>query len=75
MGNVFIKNGRVNTMPNYDKKNSESKEKKSSYTEEEKDVQLESLRNQLDKIKKEKMDLENKEHTIQNLINKITQGE
>lgn len=69
MQKVFIKNGEVHAMVN------DSQKSKDDYTAEEKDVQLESLRTQLDKVKREKMELENKEHTIQNLINKLTQGE
>jgi len=49
--------------------------KGNTFTSEEREIQLESLRNQLDLVRKEKSELESKESKIQNMINKLIQGE
>lgn len=53
----------------------DKKQNKNELTSEERDIQLESLRNQLEKIKSEILKLESKEQTILKLIDKITHGE
>jgi hypothetical protein len=69
---AHIKNGRVVTIMHKDK---DKKYHKDNLTAEERDIQLESLRNQLEKIKEQKSELDRKESTITKLIDKITQGE
>lgn len=44
-------------------------------TQDEKDIQLESLRTQLEIVRKQKSELDQKENKIRKLIEKITQGE